>query len=461
MILVLGLAAGVMLIGQEQVFRLGASADSVPQDVRISNITDTSFTVSWTTAKDVIGYVSWGQSSSLGQLARPVDTSTKRVHFVTVKDLTPSTNHFFVINSGGSEHDNNGVPWAVQTGPTLSASTSTTLASGRVLNANNTPASNVLVYLNGGAFSQLSTTTSPNGTWTIPLSTARTKTLTSYSTLTQDSVVEVFVQGVGSVSTSQALISQMNPLPDMILGQTYDFRNSTINASTGLPEANVNLPESEDTESIGGPGGLDVSGEAETEAFSSVTINSIDEPNEVIFTTLPEFFGDGPPGTELVITVESDPITEEVNVSSSGTWRWSPPEDLDEGEHKITVKWFDSQGVLRSLTRTFVVQAAEGEPSFVSTPSGSTATPSPTSSPKPSPTPTKSPTPSPTAVVTATPSATPTPTLSPTATPTRASIPSTESGMPVAGSLTPTLLLGSIGLLLFISGIVISKRSNL
>lgn len=458
-VLVLGLAAGVYLIGQQQIFRLGATTDAAPTDLRISNVTDTSFTASWVTSRDVVGYISWGETASLGQIARPTDTSPSRIHSVTVQNLSPGKSYFFVVNSGRAEFDNNGVPWSVQTGPSLGAATSTALASGRVVDSNGAPAANVLVYLNSGSIAQLSTTTSLNGTWTIPLSTARNKILTAYANPSPDTVLEIFIQGENGVATAQVLVSQANPIPDTALGHTYDFRDNAVGGTNGLPEANINLPEGADEQENLGPGSLDLSGDGMTKDTETVTLESITEPGEVIFTTTPEFFGEGPPNTEITITVESDPITDEFVVSSNGRWRWSPPTDLEEGEHKITISWRDAEGFLRTLTRTFIVQAAEGEPSFESTPSGSTSTPSPT------PTPTKSPTSSPTATPISTPSptstatATPSPTIAPTPTPTRASIPSTESGMPVAGSLTPTLLLGSIGLLLFISGIVISKRN--
>lgn len=447
-ILVMGLGVGVFLIGQEQVFRLGASPDLAPSDVRISNVTDSSFTVSWTTQREAVGYLSWGETTSLGKLERQVDASLKRVHSVTVREVNPQSNYFFVVNSGGEEFDNNGIPWSVQTGPSLSATTSTALASGVVLEENGSPAANALVYINSGKISQLSAVTSTNGTWTIPLSVARTKTGTAYANLAPEDNLEIFVQGGSNFATAQSIVSNANPIPDITLGQTYDFTTSQSGTQTGLPEANLDLPEGSEDNSAGF---LDISGEASDET-TAVTLESIDESGEVIFTTSPEFFGDGPPNTQITITVESDPITANVRTSSSGAWSWTPPSNLEEGEHTITIRWTDASGFLRTLTRTFIVQAAEGEPSFESTPSGNTPTPAPTAaptaSPSPTPTPTKSPTPS------------PSPTLSPTPSPTRASIPSTESGIPEAGSLTPTLILASIGLLLLISGIVISNKNT-
>jgi len=451
LVLIFGVAAGVALIGRQQLFRLGASGDVEPRDVRISNITDSSFTVSWITEKDAVGLISWGTTTALGQLARQPDGTPKKIHSITLRGLTPSTNYFFVVNSGGVEFDNDSVPWSIQTAPTTAAIGTTLLASGTILNQNGQPAPNVLVYINGGAISQLSAITSINGTWTIPLSSARTKALTSLASIDpESSILDVFVQGGAlGVATAQVLASNVDPIPNITLGQTYDFRNSTENGLE-LPEASVNLPEGDTSEEPTGPGGFDVSGEA-PEDGASVTLESIEEPGEVIFVSNPEFFGQGPEGATLTITVESDPITGTAMVNSSGEWRWSPPEDLPEGTHKITIKWLDAGGVLRSLTRTFVVQAAEGDLGFESTPSGSTSTPTPTSSPSPTPSPTPTPTLKPTV----------TPTTSPIPTPTRISIPSTESGIPTAGSLTPTLILATIGLGLFISGIVISRRNTL
>src|SRR5690606_27107233 len=96
-------------------------------------------------------------------------------------------------------------------------------------------------------------------------------------------------------------------------------------------------------------------------------------------------FGNGPAGREISITVHSDPVSGDTEVDSDGTWSWSPPKNLENGLHNITIEWTDVQGIVHSLTRSFIVQAQENNPSFESTPSGTTP-PSPTSSPTPKPT---------------------------------------------------------------------------
>lgn len=440
-VLVAGIAVGVALIGQQQIFRLGATGGAAPEDVRVSNISHSSFTVSWITQKETVGHVSWGTNTALGQLARQIESTNKRVHSVTINGLQPAANYYFVINSGGTEFDNNGVPWAVTTGPALSASTGTLLASGSVTKSDGTPADNVLVYINGGNISQLSATTSPNGTWTIPLSIARNRTLSGYADLSSGVELDIFVQAGQATAAAQISATTANPVPNITLGQTYDFRKSS-NETFNLPKANVNLPE--DSDEPTGPGGLDISGDPGSENEKTVSLGNLKE-GEIVFTPTPEFFGDGPPNTILNVTIESEPVTLEVKTKPNGTWAFSPKTTLEDGEHTITIAWIDSQGFLRSLVRTFTVFAQEGEPGFVSTPSGSTNTPTPTLSPSP----TTRPTQTPIATVTA----------SPSPAPTRVSIPSTESGVPNAGSLAPTLILATVGLMLLLSGIVIVNKN--
>jgi cell division septation protein DedD len=328
------------------------------------------------------------------------------------------------------------------------------------LTSDGKPAQNVLVYVNSGGFAQLSAITSQNGAWTLPLSIARTRTLSSYANLsTKDAVVDIYVQGADAgVATAQVLLSQINPTPNIVLGQSHDFTNQEVTTPGDLPTANVSLPEEEEV----GQGTLDVSNEdLGLVDENPVTLDSIDEEDEVVFTSNPEFFGEGPQGTTITITVESDPVSSDVKIGPSGEWRWSPPADLPDGTHTVTVSWTDASGFLRRLTRTFTVAAAENEPGFESTPSAVTATPSPTPTAIPK---TPSPTPTPTASATKSPSPTPSPSPtaspSPTPTPTRVSIPSTESGIPVAGVSTPTLILALVGLGLFVSGIFISKKSE-
>ena len=215
-----------------------------------------------------------------------------------------------------------------------------------------------------------------------------------------------------------------NPIPTLIVGQNQDFRSLEPLKEGYNPNADLSIPEGSQPESK-----LHVSGEKSLSA-SSVTLDSISE-GEIISSDQPEFFGEGPTGENITITVHSETeISATTTVSTKGVWSWSPPENLSEGSHSITISWVDASGITRALTRNFIVQAGE-LPAYVSSPSGT-----PTTSPKPTAIPTSIPTPAPTKT------ATPAATLSPTKKP---------EELPESGSLTPTLLLSMIsgGVFLF------------
>ncbi len=443
-VLIVGIGIGVFLVERSQVFRLGAQAEKAPKNIRVTNITDSSFTVSWTTDKEYVGYIIWGESnSSINKTVSFEENKPTTTNLVTINNLNPLTNYYFKINSGGVEFDNSGIPWSVTTAPKIDSIPSTQVISGTILTASGQPAANVLVYATAAGGSPLVTKTSSNGSWVIPISTSRTyPDLSSYLPISaKDPTINIFVQGgPRGIASAQVFLESASPAPSITLGQTYDFRNEEN--SLELPKASLELPQSTSSPRITSTTGTD-------KFPTTVSLISIKE-KESITTTKPEFFGQGPPGTTITIKLESEPIIKTLTIGSSGSWQWSPPSDLTEGEHTITISWRDSSGILRTITRSFTVLAAEG-PAFESSPSATTPTPTPT----PTKTPTSTPTPKPTS--TPTPTRPITPTASPSPTP-RVSLPSTTSGIPTAGDLTPTIALLMMSLGLISTSFIIWKK---
>jgi hypothetical protein len=417
-LLVVGVAAGIVLIQARQIFKLGASPDTTPKDVKTSNITDSSFTVTWITDKETVGYVSWGKDKTLGNTTAVTETQASKIHASTVRNLQHNSLYYFKINSEKNVFDNNGIPWETQTGSTLTPSTGSMVASGTIISALGEPVAQALVHISAGGMSPISTITSDNGSWLIPLSSSRTTNLTSYLAVSAKTpLLNIFVQSPNGIATAQIYPDAANPTPAIIIGQNHDFKNETPAGESQLPKSSLTLPK-ESTPSSG----FEVS-EVATSSSETVTLES-PEKDEIITTTTPEFFGEGPPGTLITITIESDPVTDNITIDNYGNWDWSPPDNLEEGKHTITIKWKDAAGILRILSRTFIVQAAEG-PAFESTPSASpTASPSAT--------------------------ATPTATL-------RVSLPSTQSAIPQSGILTPTIWLSIMGLGLITVSFIVWK----
>ncbi len=191
-----------------------------------------------------------------------------------------------------------------------------------------------------------------------------------------------------------------------------------------------------------------------------VSLDSIKE-GEVVTSTKPQFFGTAEKGTKITVKVESEnPQTTNLTVGSTGSWKWSPPTSLTEGVHKITISWTDENGVLQTLTKNFIVQAADN-PAFVSTPSATpTLAPTikPTASPslKPSPTATASASIKPTATASASatikPTASPKPTAKPTAT--------QSASLPDSGSTEITIILFIAGIAFLVSSAVAWNSTN-
>jgi len=422
-ILVIGVITGVFLIKNQRIFRLGASSEEAPKDVRISNITDSSFTVSWTTDKETLGFIKWGKNvNNLDKVENDTISQEGYIHSSTIRSLNAQTEYYFKINSNSQDFDNQKTAWKIKTGTQLAEPAKNIIISGSVLNQNGTPAVNALVYFSVGEGSLLSAVTSKTGTWLMPISQMRNKNLDSYITINESSsLVEISINaGISGMATAQIYPQSAKPTPAIILGEVNDFKNLGPSENSQIPEASISVPEG----GIENKSGFEVDGSLSNLTSKTVTLESQSE-GEIVSTKNPEFFGKGPAGTEIEIQVESELQTDIITVANSGNWTWSPPEGLEEGTHTLTLKWNDTNGILRTLTRNFIVSASES-PAFVSTPS---ATPK----------------------LTSTPSATPKATASASATPQQ----------PVSGNLTQTLLLFMMGIVTISFGFILWKQSEI
>ena len=105
LLIVIGIGITSYLVKTGAILTSKAGPSETPENVRISNISDTSFTLSYTTQASVIGSLNFGKDKNLGQIAldeRDKEGSLKehKIHYITVKDLGTSTNYYFSITSG-------------------------------------------------------------------------------------------------------------------------------------------------------------------------------------------------------------------------------------------------------------------------------------------------------------------------------------------------------------------------
>jgi hypothetical protein len=469
LLLAVGAFIGVVFVNQSTDFLPRASPEYIPQKIKVTNISDSGFVVSWVTQEPTIGFVKYGQKP--GNLDITVvderdqltgDSGEYRTHYIPVLGLVPETTYYFKLGTHGKRlYDDNGQELSVTTGPTLGTPPPADAAYGVVMTPAQTPAEGALVYISFPEEIQatpLSALVKQNGNWAIGLSTARSKDLASFArydpqNTTLNLLVYSTIQDDAVAITTTAITK---PVPPITLGQTHNFTSEVPPPDTSLvtlqPEALSPTPPPSSKFSLMPI----VVTEPVTEKTLTIVVPAKQE--SVINDPQPNLGGTAPPGTTLTITLHSSQIyTDTVYADETGAWQWKPPGYLEPGEHAVTISYTDQQGILHTLSRSFTV-AASSPPggtlvNYSATPS---ATPkiNPSSTPKPltTVTPPLYPTTQPTVTVK------PTPTASPTVRPSTAPTPTPPTALPDAGTGTPTLVLGLFGLICLAGGVWFTRR---
>lgn len=448
LLLLVGVGAGVYLVASNQSLDLFSKAGptATPRQIKVSNIESDGATISWVTDTRVKGFVKYGTSKNSldSTVADDRDQvsgegSQYTTHYVSLNNLKANQEYFYVIGSGSQVYQNDGQPYQFKTAPTLGGKPAADTINGKIVVASGEPAPGTVVYVQIQGGSLRSALSKDSGTWTLPLATTRTKDLSQYLSYDrQKERLTITAQG-GELGTATAQVysGQASPVPDIKLGETHNFLDETpqqVAEPTPTPTITPTQEDGEEAETESA-GFKDLSDE-ELSGSDSVTLINPSQDGENVATSSPALQVKGPVGKKVTITVESEPQTTEGVIGEDGSYIWTPPEDLEPGEHTVTIEYEDDNGILQTIKRSFTVLAAEDSDDL----------------------------PSITATESATPTLTPTPT--PTATESaRTTMPSTESGVPDAGTMTPTLLILLSGIFLFATGIIwqirLSKVKNI
>jgi len=396
-LLVVAIGISVVLLGKG-VFYVGKAApDPKPQNVMITNISDSSFTVVFVTTQQAESVVSFSQASSNTIILDDRDKSTGTPqqyysHHITVPNLLPNKNYNFTILSGGREYS----PFKATTGGVITSSPpSQNPLFGAVLLADGNIGNDVVLTFKtvGGQLS--SSVTDTKGTFVLPTNSLRTEALLDYVILSDTSQFEIdaFRADLKSKVTASFLAAQS--LPTITLQQAYNF---------------VQTPQ-EKTASVS----------------SELTIPVLDSVQRTISVTTPQdnqnFIDDRPlfkgrafPNAKVEIDIKNF-LTTTIVADNGGNWSYRSDNRLSATEHELAIETADNLGKKTRITRKFSIFSSGSQVNQSATPSAS---------------PTIRPTIPPTATPTQTTTPTPTPTVTPT---TELTITPTT---PVDGSPTPT-----------------------
>lgn len=346
-------------------FTIGRAApDVTPQNVQITNISDTSFSVVFTTNEKTVGGVSLDSKDgpSLAQDDRIKSGSTDTPfysHHITVGNLNPNTSYSFSLISGSQTFDDFGKKYSVTTGPAISVSPQElNPVFGKAILLTGDAASDTIVVVSAPSMQTVSTYTKSSGEFIIPVNSVRNAQRDSYATVLDDTLLTItlFRQDTKTVLTVTYKNSQ-NIAP-ITLTQNYDF-TSSASVAVSSPEAQLQPP----------PPAV---------KKGDITIQTPQDSQKII-DTKPLFRGTALPGKTVTITIHSGPpLTAQTQADNSGVWTYRPPSDLSPGQHTITIETANSTGIIQRITQSFTVFAAGSQVSQTATPS---ATPSLTITP--------------------------------------------------------------------------------
>src|SRR3989344_3043097 len=225
-------------------FKSSASLIDEPQNITITNISDTSFTVSYLTKDILPGTISFGKDTNLGfteieDLDRQKGSiSSRTIHVTTLSNLAANTKYYFAINSGQTTFLNNNAPFEAVTGPSISAPVVPQIPiNGKVILPDGNVPTQTIVYLTILGAQSLSTPVNENGNFSFIFDFLRSEDLSTYFNLEDDSNVKItFVNELFS-SRVLSLYNQTNPLPTIALSSNYDFTfESNISTSSASPK---------------------------------------------------------------------------------------------------------------------------------------------------------------------------------------------------------------------------------
>lgn len=347
-----------------------ASVSKTPYDIQITNVTDTSFSVSYKTSSPVPGSVSLVNNKTQAVVLDDRDKSSGRIssyalHHITVNQLSPSTTYAFSVISNDT-FLNEGKPFEVTTGEALEGTSSAFLVKGSVVYESKESVQGAIVYVKAFNSQVLSTLVNPDGSYLVNLSRIRTSDLKAFAPLTENTILSVTIQGPQDSSSLTLLVKKARLIPPILIGKTYDFSKDDSLISQGTPSSSLAFP---------------------TVSFNEKKTPQIITPkkDEEFLSQQPLFYGTTTPNATVVIVIQSShTIQATITADRNGSWSFKPATPLEPGAHTISVTTKDSDGITRTLTQSFRVFAKEKQ----------VDRPSPTPTSVPTPTPTQRPTPS-------------------------------------------------------------------
>jgi len=200
--------------------------------LEIVNLNYNQATIFWQTNEKTTGYLLYGESrNKISNLKiDDRDTPTKKnqffYHVVNLRNLSPQKQYFFLIVIDDRPlRQENGEPFSFFTPSLQLENKSPKLIYGKILQSNNLPLENAVVFLNSGQHYSFLSVSKASGEWLIPLNIFYQKDnlKAKIPTVNEKITIEILSEE-GEKTTATGKIDQFSPLPQpLIIGKNYNF----------------------------------------------------------------------------------------------------------------------------------------------------------------------------------------------------------------------------------------------
>ncbi len=360
------LIVGLLFLGEGfGVFIPRAKKSLQIENLRITNVTQDSFTVSFYTPDKISAFVKYSddQDKLTNKAIDERDLVSSEVnqynlHYITISELQPETTYYFKVY----DEDNNETEsvYYVTTAKEFSLSQSLMSAKtiyGNVSFKNGMPATGSIVYVKIDGAEEKSSLVKKSGGWIIPLSKTIKEDGSGYLKLEDDTNIRIKMQGtdLGQVKEINTTIEKAQPLKDI----TIDAQESGNVLSAQNKDDGIKTDDS--TEQNVENKTQDI----KQEQVTVLDLNEVQTTDKAVTSKQPKIVGKAAPQTEVKISIHSDTEIEEIVISEdSGFFELDLAEmgvELEPGEHSVTYTYTDptlDQEVTKS--HNFYVEDANG-----------------------------------------------------------------------------------------------------
>lgn len=231
-VITLGLALTMNMFKVQTTTR--ASKGTIVQELKASNITATSATISFVTKEPIKAYINLQSVGSVEpRIGFDAEDSKKledrKIHYITFNNLASDTTYSYKILIGDKgAFSNNSYSFRTLSSHIQGINSSTQPFFGKVTTKRLLPAKRTLIYLSFPQvnknlwFSALSKDT---GEWIVTIPLVYSQKFTVKTLVGADEIVAYFI-GSDQITTGvKARLDQMSPLKTIVLGQSYDLVN--------------------------------------------------------------------------------------------------------------------------------------------------------------------------------------------------------------------------------------------